>query len=351
MNKVKFKISDDLQITLNKLIEEYNIINLNDFQSNFNKILTIIDSKQKKQFLNLIIKLINEFLDLEFENSQKDYEIIKHITFIFLVLYSQKLDFHFFSVYLNFIGLLNSIINLNYIDRIKVLITFIKKTFESIKEEITENKITYKITHEWLNFCNIDDDESCQNYPFVKEAFDTFYRIIDDLEEDCPFFQAILQFNSIIYKDSISEEPIHSGSILNVNDIKLELIKNINRFIFLSEREEKDLDNLANFDDTNYMVTINLLTFFESKSDIKEKRYHKKAASVVLFLLFHELFYNQKKNINNEAIDIPRTHFDYNLNFFSIDGIDTGMTIWKLLLGKVNDLEIFMKSDSAEKLL
>lgn len=38
---------------------------------------------------------------------------------------------------------------------------------------------------------------------------------------------------------------------------KLELVKNINRFLFLSEKNEKDCDDFAIFDDKGLLVTIN----------------------------------------------------------------------------------------------
>jgi hypothetical protein len=110
-------------------------------------------------------------------------------------------------------------INLEYIDRIKILVSFMVKIMRSIDDK--------KIYYDMFHLVDIDDENSYEKFPFVKNAFDVFYKILDNLTEDCPFFQAIHQFNSLIYKDLISEKELHSGSILNLNDIKLELVKNI----------------------------------------------------------------------------------------------------------------------------
>ena len=60
-----------------------------------------------------------------------------------------------------------------------------------------------------------------KKFPYVKKAFDIFYFIIDNLTEDSPFFQSILQFNSRIYYKVLSKENMHSGSILNLSDRKI----------------------------------------------------------------------------------------------------------------------------------
>ena len=48
------------------------------------------------------------------------------------------------------------------------------------------------------------------------------------------------------------------GTILNLNDIKLELIRNINRFLFISQKDRQYLDYYSYFIDISFAVTINL---------------------------------------------------------------------------------------------
>ena len=89
-------------------------------------------------------------------------------------------------------------LDLEYIDRIKILITFIVKIMRAIDEK--------KVHYDMFHLVNLDDEDSYEAFYFVKNGFDVFYQIIDNLTEDCPFFQAIHQFNSLIYKDLISKE-------------------------------------------------------------------------------------------------------------------------------------------------
>ena len=194
-------------------------------------------------------------------------------------------------------------INLQYIDRIKILISFLIKIMKSIDDK--------KIYYDMFHLVNIDDENSYELFPFVKDAYDTFYKILDNLTEDCPFFQAIHQFNSLIYEDILSKTFLHSGSILNLNDIKLELVRNINRFIFLSEKSYSQCQEHANFESSGLLVTINMFSFYKVEDNIFDEDNSDKASSAILFLLFHECLGHQKKCIN--PLFLPREGYPINI--------------------------------------
>ena len=234
-------------------------------------------------------------------------------------------------------------LELEYIDRIKILITFIVKIMRAIDVK--------KIHYDMFHLVNLDDKDSYEAFNFVKDGFDVFYQIIDNLTEDCPFFQAIHQFNSLIYKDLVSKEERHSGSILNLNDIKLELVKNINRFIFLSEKSFNLCNEHANFEPSGLVVTFNMFSFSKEENDILDLDNFAKGASAILFLLFHECLGHQKKHINNEKSNTPSKHYKTDFQEFSCTKIDTGLALEMILIGKIVNIKYLMKSKNSEKLL
>ena len=144
---------------------------------------------------------------------------------------------------------------------------------------------------------------------------------------------------------------MHIWTILNLNYIKLELIKNINRFLFLSNKKPEDLEDFAIFDNKSLLVIINLYSFFNSRYDIKKTEEYDNATCIILFLLFHECLGHQKKNINNEKVITPRRHYDSNFKDIIEDKVDTGIALEKILFGEIVDLESLMESGNLDKLL
>ena len=138
--------------------------------------------------------------------------------------------------------------------------------------------------------------------------------------------------------------------MLNLDDIKLELINNINRFLFISGKKEKYCDDFAVFDDKSLLVTINLNSFADNKEN-KIKVNYEAETIVILLLLIHECFGHQKKNINNENIDTPRKHHNSNFEDFIIDKRDTGIAFENILFGDIVDLNCLMKSEKSKLLL
>ena len=137
---------------------------------------------------------------------------------------------------------------------------------------------------------------------------------------------------------------------MNVDDIKLELIKNMNRFLFLSFKEDNNND-FAEFKEESKTTTFYLLSIFETKQDVYDKKYFNIASSVILILLLHEICGHKKKNINNEKILTPRNHNDSNFKSFSLTKADSGDVIEYLLIKKSFNIDYLMKHDDTEKLL
>ena len=314
----------------------------NYIEENDNK-LDGIDKDDINFFSKYMYELLDGFNRYNFENTKEHYIIIKDITSFFINYIADILLGKYYIFRKNYEILIDKMLNLEYIDRIKILITFMIKITKIVGKE--------KVYYDMFNLIDLDNKKSYENFPFVKNAFDIFYKIIDDMKEDCPFFQALHQFNSIIYKDILSGENLHSTSILNLNDIKLELIKNINRFIFLSEKSGIICDDYGNFEDASLLVTINMYSFCDNDNYIFDEKNYKKATSVVLFLLFHECFGHQKKNINNEGKITPRKHYTNDFQDIICEKIDTGSALEKILIGKIANLSYFMNSDNSEKLL
>ena len=303
-----------------------------------------IDKNDIKEFEKLITELMDGFGNFKFENSKRHYKIIKDIVAFTLNYSGDLLRGNYYSFRKNYEIISDLIINLEYIDRIKILLTFFIKVIGYAKKN---NNLYY----DFFNLIDLDNNKSYDEYPFVKDAFDIFYTIIDDITEDCSLFQGIDQFNSIIYEDIISRKIRHSGSILNVNDTKLELVKNINRFIFLSEKNFDNCSDNGNFEPSGLLVTVNIFSFHGEQEFILDEKNYKKLTIILLLLLFHECLGHQKKYINNKNSITPRIHYDYKFQDFSDDNIDTGFALEIMLYGKPVNVKYFAVSDITEKLL
>ena len=337
--KKNFYVSEKLENELEKASAQCHI----NFIENIDEKLYNIDKSNIKIFVDLMYELFNGFMNYKFENTKKQYKVIKDIVSFSLNYFEKILLGKYYSFRKNYEILLDSMLNLEYIDRIKILISFMVKVMNSIEDK--------KIYYDMFHLIDIDNSNSYEDFPYVKDAFDIFYKIIDNLQEDCPLFQTIYQFNNIICKDVISGEEQHSGSILNVNDIKLELVKNINRFMFLSEKSFNHCDENANFEKTGLLLTCNIFSFSENEIEILDENNFKRATSIILFLLLHECLGHQKKNINNGNIVTTRKHYKNDFQDFSFSTADTGNALEILLTGKIVNKKYLMNSMNSEKLL
>ena len=338
-SKKNFDVSLEVENALEKASTQCDINYIEDYDDK----LYNIDENYIETFNGLVNELKDGFLSFKFENSKRQYKIVKDIISFFINYQADNFLGKYYIFRKNFKILLDSIINLEYIDRIKILITFMLKIMRTVGDK--------KVCYDMLHLIDLDNKISYDKFTFVKDAFDIFYKIIDNLTEDCLLFQSINQFNNIIYKDVISGDDQHSGSILNIHDIKLELIKNINRYIFMSEKPYADCDEYASINYSSLVPIINMFSFIDDEFYTYDENNCERAKSVVLFLLFHECFGHQKKNINNENIITPRGHQKINFEDFFNEKTDTGVALEIILLDDIVNIKYLMNSKNSEKLL
>ena len=310
------------------------------------------DKNISSQILQLLKIMFEGFNKYNFSNSKKEYDNIKYLSFIFICKYLYKAKEFGFIYISNFKLLLESIIKLDYLDRIKVLIEFIVNLYENIFKEkyvLKNKKIKKKIIgliNDFFVLINLEDENIISKYGYIRIAFEKLYTIIDELYEDCALFKIIQQINSLIYKNA-SNKNIYSGSILNLNDIKLELIQNLNRFLIISRKDRKYLENYSFFRDRSLTITINIKSilpdFFDNdNSDLNN------LSTVILFLLIHEALGHKKKNINNENIDTPRDYYRVNFKELSLDTSDSGLMLENIIFGKVFEPKYLIKNKNPQ---
>ena len=283
--KEYFNIKENEFQTIKKIFNE-NINKIdNEFDMKTNVLFPLLKNIGKND-IKRILNIFNEgFKKYKFKNKRHDYEIIKYLSFIALYYNSIFIgvSISLLEYINNFKEILSSLVNLEYIDRIKVLLAFIINFYNNIKQE--NNNINLIPDHVIL--FDLDNKINYSKYPYIKQAYDILYEIIDNIKEECPLYQSIFQLNSNIYKELITNNKFHSSSLLNVEDIKLELIKNLNRFLLLSFKEGIYEDVSAEYQEESKTTIIYLLNIFKECNDIYNKNYFKIAASVILIHLIH----------------------------------------------------------------
>ena len=241
-NEYKFNLlsEDEKKEKIDYKALNINLINLtysfyNDYYENFHKLYKDskdIESNKENKYYNLfygdknIVKFNNYikkgFKKFIFNDNEEDYKFMKKVCFA--ILYYKNKTSDFMSILHNFRDNITYMNELDFIDRIRVMITLVN--------ELSEQKITSEV-----KVSLADNDLNSNNS--IKEAHKIFLDIIDGLTEECALFHAIHQFNSRIIEEIGSKEPLYSGSILNVDDIKLEIYKNLNFFYLISYEPSK----------------------------------------------------------------------------------------------------------------
>ena len=340
-NKEYFNINENEFEIIKKIFDE-NIYSIKNKDS-LDVLKPLLVVKNKKE-CEKIINLFDEgFKKYNFKNNRHDYEMIKYLSLIDLCL----VDSPYKNSYINdYKDILNKLYILDYIDRIKIIIYFVTIFNDNNKKDGENDKVTY----EQLTLFDLDNKDIFNNYPYINKAYNEFYKIIDNLKEECPLYQGILQLNSFIYPELISDNSYHSGSILNVDDIKLELLKNTNRFLILSLKDDIYSDDFAEYSLESKTSVIYLSSIFRNKRP-NDKKYFNIASSVILILFIHEKCGHQKKNTNNDKLLTPRYHEDSNFQNFGLDRADSGDAIEYLLINNFFDIDQLMNNKETEKLL
>jgi len=303
------------------------------------KIIKLKENVYHKLFYEEIeIKKFEKYIKKGFDNyifndNEKDYQFIKKICFAYL--FNAKKESDFTSFLFNYKRNILNMTDLDFIERIRILI--------AITNEYSGLKKPSYISLSLIGDNNYDNS--------VNEAHKILLEILDGLKEDCSLFHAIHQFNSIIRMEMISNENMYSGSILTLNDIKLEIYKNLNRFYLISYEDNQMYGAIYK----NSKVTILYYdeitnSLFKDKSPSKDEK--KRISAAILMILFHELGGHLKTHINNK-LDSPRTIFSPNLNLITLNlkKNDSGFLLEFLLVGGSIEVSKFIYSERSEELL
>ena len=178
-----------------------------------------------------------------------------------------------------------------------------------------------------------------------------FLNIISRLTENCAFYKAIRQFNSIILEDTLSKKKMYSGSILNVQDIQLELYKNIGQFCII----QTGIPNLyGSYWSCARTIFINPDTIFDRYylKDSVSDNIIKRATSGTLFVIFHEAAGHLKTHINSET-DSPNQIYvkDFALQEIKMAKNDSGFLFEYILSYSCISCKYFLNSPISEDLL
>ena len=260
---------------------------------------------------NKYIKYIElAFFKFDFKNCKTQFEQIKKLCLLYILKCKyykcNKEISHDDTIHLlsNFEKIIKSSETLPYIDRIRIILAYTNnKLFDTEYKNKTYN--TYLL--------NLYDDlkERCS---YVREAYKILYQIIDNLNESSSFFVALHQLNSYIEYGQYSKNKMYSSSILTLNDVKLDFIKNNYGYFFINDI--KSIKTYAYYCPFTKLIFYNPYAFIseEDNRNILElnKQTEKKATCVSLFLTFHEDCGHLKNGINNTE-DTPRQFYDNDL--------------------------------------
>ena len=291
------------------------------------------------------------FSTFSFENSQKEYEIIKKLGFLQIIKYynygSSEHDKDIFQAFMhNYKSLINSSNNMEYNERIKILLSFVNNRIFDEKYKNNYKDATYLVELKENNNHEIDENG---DYSYIKKAYKILYNIIDHLEESSSFFIAIHQFNSCIDYSISSNENIYTGSLLTLNDVKLDFVKNISNYCFLNET--KNIDCFAHYCPYTKSIFYNPFTYLENEVYLHklENTNEDSATLVSLYLIFHEIC-GHLKTANNNIKDTPKKYYSNNLKIFTVSGImDSGYIFENFLCdGTIKPIDIMNSKDKQE---
>ena len=271
-----------------------------------------------------------------FTDTKNNYIIIKKLSFLYLYyLFSDN-----FNRLRNYSDTLEEIIKkincTDYLTRIQILLYFL-------------NKAESKRPIDDFNIIDIYEEKRNQNnYKACFNAFKQFFKIFDNQKDNSSLYQAIHQFYSKLKYGRIRKILMYSGSIMSLKDIKLELIKSINRFCFINM-------NISFKASVTFSPNSKIITFYPMTFMLYEQyeflKLEKKISILFLFLIFHEICELFKTHLNNNN-DSP-FHFlddDLNLIYKEFDKCDSGNNFEFILTGNFINPGVIIKSNDSEKL-
>ena len=330
-----------------KSYDSKDMIMENKFNNNLNKGQNIDKSLRKEIEINENEINYRKYFELGFKkytfnDSEEDYENIKKLGFLYILKYfdykNSLSDIHFNSLMENYRNIIKSLDNFDYIDRIRVILGFINdKIFD-------EEKRKYLFEYNLVNLDNKRDIKKNINYFY--EAYHKFFKIIEQLEENSAFFTVINQLNSLIFYESFYKTEMYSGTMITINDMKLEIAQYVKRYFFLTTYKG---DCYAHYSIYTKMAFYHPLMFLESNTVfIQDKKKLNNSIVAILFLIFHVICGHSKSNIKHFD-DTPSQFYDNNYEIiqFKLGEITDSGNIFEYFLTSnlINISNLYYKDD------
>ena len=284
------------------------------------------------------------FLKYNFENSQIQFKQLKKLCFLYILKYS-KYNSSIYKIKLkslldNYNDIIKEIKTLPYIDRIRIILSFTNYRIFNIND---------KIQRDYTKLIKFDQTKEECECDYLVKAYKILFEILDNLNESSSFFIALHQLNSYIGYDYYSKNKMYSSSILTVNDVKLDFIKNNHEYFFInSYPDAKTYAYYCPFTKIIYYNPYIFIPFNEDLLNLKDDNMKKKATCVSLFLVFHEYCGHLKNGINNLE-DTPRQFYNNDLivNYGGVPCInDAGYIIEYFLFNRVINAKKIMYNDN-----
>ena len=230
-----------------------------------------------------------------FKDTRKEYKKIKKLCFLFLVNFTFVSNIDFIKYY---IELLNKIKCLLSKDKIKIILGY-------------TNKIIIHGT--FVKLKNINELKESNPYYL---SYLLINKIYENLKENSALFIPILQYNSYICFNYLNNHHCFNFSLLNINEIKINLIKETPKYFFISNEGNT---SKYEYNEISQVILINEDKLFKSESKLIDKKKGNEAKSFAVNILienFYERIGFAKKNIinynNNISLDIFQIEkYDY----------------------------------------
>ncbi len=297
-----------------KINGEYNLL--------FNDDETSLTNNENKIIYTDYIK--SGFIKYQFKNSQTHYKNMKKLCFLLLIKYSFLSLKGLISLINQYKSLLKEITKLNYINKIKIIIHY---TDYHINETINDNKI-YN-----FEFIHLDFE---QKFFSLKKAHNFLIQIINNMNEESYFFKGLQEINSFIEYDYLNCNYIFNSSLLTLNDIKLELIKTINKYYFINPIKKGD--DLSNFHLNSGIITIYPCILLKNNLseiiDCSNNEINDNYSLLIILILIYEICSYMIKNSNNQINNSSNFFYKLNLKIDKIIGEEETGNIFEYLMNE-----------------
>ena len=262
-----------------------------------------------------------------FKDTRKEYKKIKKLCFLFLVNYTFVSNIYFIKYYIELLNKIKCFLNK---DKIKILLGY-------------TNKIIIHGT--FVNLKNINELKESNPYYL---SYLLMNKIYENLNENSALFIPILQFNSNICFNYLNNNYCFNCSLLNINEIKMNLIKVTPKYLFISN----DGNNIGEYNEISQVILINESKLFKSENNLIDKKKGNEAKSFAVNILienFYERIEYAKNNIKyffNNQFQIDKYEYSNEDKIIS----DSGYILEKYISDNIDIINIMRLSRNVETL-